>query len=174
MKKKQSHGIDWKSLVSSRLFIIIFLVILFDRITKLVITRACPCIINPVLNFITIMNKGVAFGMFSKLPMANFFFAGFAILAVAFIVFLYHKEAFDDRVKFGLALMAGGALGNVIDRLLYGGVIDIFDFHISIWHFPAFNVADSAVTVGAILVLWFTIKQEFFPKQKKSSSRKKK
>lgn len=120
----------------------------------------------------------MAFGMFQNGFFSNIIFMIVTLLAVAFITYLYQNEMKDDRIKLGLAFMIGGALGNLLDRVLYGEVIDIFDLHVSIWHFPTFNIADSAITIGAILVIWFTfrndvLKKKPIPTSKKKSTRKK-
>jgi signal peptidase II len=70
-----------------------------------------------------------------------------------FIVYLLKKHAGQKLFCWALALILGGAIGNVIDRIMYGHVIDFLDFHVNNWHWPAFNVADSAIFVGAALFI---------------------
>lgn len=109
----------------------------------------------PFFNFTLAFNKGAAF---SFLHQANgwqtLFFCSlaFAVCLVIF-VWLYHSKSYEYLSNFALCLIMGGALGNVWDRLVFGHVIDFFDFHLGEWHFAIFNVADSAICIGAFLLL---------------------
>ena len=75
------------------------------------------------------------------------------MVAAVFIVYLLKRHAGQRLFCWALALILGGAIGNVIDRIAYGHVIDFLDFHSRGWHFPAFNVADSAISIGAVLFI---------------------
>jgi len=75
------------------------------------------------------------------------------VAATGFILYLLRAHAGQRLFCFALSCIMGGAIGNVVDRLLHGYVVDMVDFHIGRWHFPAFNVADSAITLGVILLL---------------------
>jgi signal peptidase II len=75
------------------------------------------------------------------------------VVAAGFIVFMLMRHGGQRLFAWALTLILGGAVGNVIDRVLYGHVVDFLDFHAGGWHFPAFNVADSAITVGAALLI---------------------
>jgi signal peptidase II len=73
---------------------------------------------------------------------------------LAWLVVMIRHHAMERLLPAALALVLGGALGNVIDRLRFGAVVDFLDFHLAGWHWPAFNVADSAITIGVALLLW--------------------
>jgi signal peptidase II len=106
------------------------------------------------LNLVLVYNKGAAFSMFAdasgwQTPLL----IAFAVAAAAIVGYLIVKNPHKKLLCLGLALIMGGAIGNVIDRLRYGHVVDFLDFHAMGWHWPAFNVADSAITVGAVLLI---------------------
>lgn len=106
------------------------------------------------LNLVLVYNKGAAFSMFAdaagwQTPLL----AGFAVVAAAVVAFLIVRNPAKRLLCLGLALILGGALGNLIDRLRYGQVVDFLDFHAWGWHWPAFNVADSAICVGAAILI---------------------
>jgi signal peptidase II len=99
-----------------------------------------------------VYNKGAAFSFLSDQPgWQRYFFTGISTLASLFIVWMLKRNPTQRLFCWALALILGGALGNLIDRVAYGHVIDFLDFHLAGWHWPAFNVADSAITVGALL-----------------------
>ena len=77
-----------------------------------------------------------------------------ALIASAWIIWLLHRHPQQRLFSLALALVLGGAIGNVIDRVTIGAVVDFLDFHAFGWHWPAFNVADSAITCGAALLIW--------------------
>ncbi|MDQ7249246.1 signal peptidase II [Dongia sedimenti] len=111
--------------------------------------------ILPVFSLVTAWNKGVSFSMLRNLPPEVL--SGFAILvSLGLIYWLTRVE--NRLIAVGIGCVAGGALGNVIDRFRFGAVFDFLDFFIKTgsgweWHWPAFNLADSAITVGVILLL---------------------
>ena len=110
----------------------------------------------PVFNIALFHNTGAAFSMLAGQPgWQRWFFVILALAVVAFIVvWLVRMPAQGNRwIAAGIALVAGGALGNVWDRLATGYVVDFLQFHWQSWFFPAFNVADSAITVGAIMLI---------------------
>lgn len=134
-------------------FLIVLAVISLDQITKyLIMTALSPydsIEIFPFLHIVNVRNVGAAFGMFKGL--GSSFFIVLSVVAVIFVISLLIKKTYST---FGLSLVLGGAIGNLIDRVLYGKVIDFVDFSIGSYHWPAFNVADSALTVGiGIIVL---------------------
>ena len=105
-------------------------------------------------NLVLVFNKGAAFSFLADAPGWQApLLAGFAVLAAAVLSVLIFRNAQKALFCTGLALVLGGALGNVIDRLRFGHVVDFLDFHAAGWHFPAFNVADSAITIGAALLI---------------------
>lgn len=132
--------------------ITIIAVISFDQTTKYFIMNTLSPYgsveVFPFLHIVNVRNTGAAFGMFKSLGSA--FFIILSVVAVIFIITLLMKKTYNT---FGLSLVLGGAIGNLIDRLLYGNVIDFVDFSFGSYHWPAFNVADSALTVGIGTIL---------------------
>lgn len=110
--------------------------------------------IAPVLNIVLAWNRGVSFGLFSDNPDAGswLFIAVAAIIVTLLLIWLWRSS--DRLHSAAIGLIVGGALGNVVDRLHYGAVTDFLDFHVGAWHWPAFNLADSAITVGVALLLY--------------------
>ena len=105
------------------------------------------------LNYIT--NKGMAFGI--NLPVGISFFSGISLIITCFLVWILWCERKNNLLmRISLALILGGAIGNLIDRILFGEVIDFFDFMVGDFHWFIFNIADSAVTVGIILMLFYS------------------
>ena len=105
-------------------------------------------------NMVLVYNKGAAFSFLSdaagwQTPLL----IGFALVAIGIVGTLLVRSPGRRLLCSGLALILGGALGNLIDRLRYGQVVDFLDFHAGAWHWPAFNVADSAITLGAALLI---------------------
>ena len=131
-----------------------------DFVTKrIIVAKLAPYDSIPVLPFLNIVyveNRGAAFGMFANL--GNNFFMAISFIAIAVILF-YMSKIPKGLELFSISLIFGGAVGNLIDRILIGKVIDFIDFYVGTWHWPAFNVADSALTVGIILFIISTIMQ---------------
>ncbi len=119
---------------------------------KLVLHESIP--LMPFLNLTLLFNKGAAFGFLSTASgWQNLFFIGIALVATVVILYLLRRMGAKDRfMAVALMLILGGAIGNLIDRLLYGHVVDFIDVYYGAWHWPAFNVADSAITVGAAMI----------------------
>jgi len=134
-------------------------VIVFDYLTKILVLKAFAPgesrAVTEFFNLVLVYNTGAAFSFLAGAQgWQTLFFAAIAVVASAVIGFLIVKHSGKTLFCSGLALILGGALGNLYDRLVYGKVVDFLDFHAAGWHFPAFNVADSAITVGAgILIL---------------------
>jgi len=132
------------------------LVIAMDQLTKWLIIRYLPfysekTIVPGFFNLIHIHNTGGAFGIFAKNPggLQSMVFISIALAAMGLILYLYKKiPDYFPVLAMGLALIFGGAAGNLIDRFRIGRVIDFIDFYIGSVHWPAFNVADAAITVG--------------------------
>lgn len=141
-------------------FILALFLLLLDQITKTLIKFFVHpfeiITILPFFNIVYVENTGSAFGMFKSL--GSLFFIIVSLMAIVFVTFLLIKER-DNRVCYALVL--GGAAGNLLDRLIYGYVIDFLDFHVGGFHWPVFNIADSALTVGIFLLLFKT----FFSKK---------
>ena len=146
------------------------LVLLADLATKwLVLARFAAgerFEVTGFFNLVLVFNRGAAFSFLADAPgWQTPVFAGFALIASAVIAYLLIKTPQKKIFCAGLALILGGAIGNLIDRLRFGQVVDFLDFHALGWHWPAFNVADSAITVGAVIL----ILEGFLPREKRAS-----
>jgi signal peptidase II len=133
-------------------------IIVLDQATKGAISASLrPGEVREVTSFFNLVlvhNRGAAFSFLSDAGgWQRGMFVGIAVLAVAVIAVLLAKHPEERLFCSGLALILGGALGNVWDRVAHGQVVDFLDFHTLGWHFWAFNVADSAISVGAALVI---------------------
>lgn len=131
-------------------------VVLLDQVTKITMTRLLSYgqveYVNHYLNLVMVYNKGAAFSFLSdQSGWQRYFFSALAAAVSIFIVWMLNRNANERLFCWSLSLILGGAVGNLIDRLAYGHVIDFLDVHVNAWHWPAFNVADSAITVGAAL-----------------------
>lgn len=133
-------------------------VVVLDQLTKYVaadyLLRHGELNLFPFLNLALVHNTGAAFGMLSQASgWQNVFFIVIALIAcVAILWIVWRLERKDLILASGLMLILGGAAGNLIDRLVHGYVIDFIDVYYRTWHWPAFNVADSAITVGAVML----------------------
>ncbi len=137
-------------------FLVSLLIFTFDQLTKYFInTHVGPFDVVRVTSFFNIvyvLNTGSAFGMFKSL--GNLFFIIIALSAMALLIFLIIR---DSHNRFPFALILGGAAGNLCDRIISGHVTDFLDFYAGSHHWPAFNVADSALTIGISLLLIKTV-----------------
>ena len=129
-----------------------------DQVTKWWILASVmdpPRIINvtPFFNVVLVWNRGISFGMFSNESMAGVWILSFLALIIVGFLFNWLRKAESKRVAISLGLIIGGALGNVIDRAVHSAVLDFLDFYIGSVRWPAFNAADSFITVGAILLI---------------------
>ncbi len=143
------------------------LIIILDQITKLWISNSFVygegLRVTDFFNLVHARNMGAAFSFLSDAGgWQRWLFSAIAVIAAVWITWLLRKHAQEKLFCFALALILGGALGNLIDRIAYGYVVDFLDFYWKSYHFPAFNLADSAITCGAALLLWdsFTNKPE--------------
>ena len=144
---------------------IALVILLADQATKLLIVDSFALgdsqTVTTFFNLVRVHNSGAAFSMLSNASgWQRWFFTAIGVVATLFILWLLRSHPTQKLFCFALALVLGGAVGNVIDRIAYGHVIDFLDFH---WdalspvffqgHFPAFNVADSAISVGAVCLI---------------------
>lgn len=131
-------------------------VLIVDQITKQLVVRHFGLFdrvdLAPFLNLVRMHNTGAAFSLFASA--APLFFVALSIaVSVAILIWLRRHPHGNRLVAAALALILGGALGNAVDRATRGFVIDFIDVHVMGWHWPAFNIADSAITIGALLIL---------------------
>ncbi len=133
-------------------------IVVLDQLSKwVVLTQVmAPPRVNDgasFFNLVLVGNRGVSFGLFaSDSAWVQPAFAAFAVSIAVFLgVWLYRAE--NRFLAIALGLVIGGAIGNAIDRLWHGAVIDFLDFHVAGYHWPAFNIADSAITVGVIFIV---------------------
>jgi signal peptidase II len=132
------------------------IVVLLDQVSKITMSRLLVYgqseMITPYFNLVMVYNQGAAFSFLANSGgWQRWFFSGLAFVVSLAIIWMLHKNTTQRLFCWALTLILGGAVGNLIDRVLYGHVIDFLDFHIGTLHWPAFNVADSAITVGAAL-----------------------
>jgi signal peptidase II len=138
---------------------IAFIIVLIDQLSKITITRTFQLgeekFVTSFFNLVLAYNKGAAFSFLHNAGgWQRYFFTGIGIAAAAYIIYLLKKHGGQRMFSWALSLILGGALGNVIDRLMYGHVVDFLDFHWDgVGHFPAFNLADSAICLGAALFI---------------------
>jgi signal peptidase II len=141
------------------------LVLLLDQATKLLaeawLLPYRPVPVLPMLNLMLAYNPGAAFSLLADQPgWQRWFFVALALGVSSYLLWWLRGLAPGRRLEAtGLGLLLGGAIGNVIDRLWLGMVIDFIDVHYAGWHWPAFNLADSAITVGVGLLLISAIRQ---------------
>jgi signal peptidase II len=144
---------------------IALVVLLADQFTKLLIVGSFQLgdsqTVTSFFNLVRVHNSGAAFSMLSTASgWQRWFFTGIGVVATGFILYMLRSHPTQKLFCFALALVLGGAVGNVIDRIAYGHVVDFLDFHWD-WlspvfyegHFPAFNIADSAISVGAVALI---------------------
>ena len=138
--------------------LILFLTILLDQLTKYIafivlFKEKQVLIINHYLNFRPVWNDGISFGMLQGY--GNFGRISFIIIAITISLWIILYSRKLNIIGFvGYNMIAGGALGNVIDRLIHGKVIDFIDLHYKEYHWPTFNMADSFIFVGVLLFLY--------------------
>jgi signal peptidase II len=137
---------------------IALLVLLLDQFTKVLVLGAFQLgdstPITSFFNLVRVHNHGAAFSFLAGAGgWQRWFFTGIGVVAALFMVWMLRAHPGQKLFSLAIALILGGAIGNVIDRLLHGYVVDFLDFYWGAWHFPAFNVADSGITVGAALLI---------------------
>lgn len=149
--KKSSGGmLPWLGLA--------LILLIADQFTKVLILGyyrlGDATYVTSLFNVVRVHNTGAAFSFLASASgWQRWFFTVLGLAAAVFIVWMLRSHAGQKLFSFAMACILGGAVGNVIDRTLHGYVVDFLDFHYGNWHFPAFNVADSAITVGAICLV---------------------
>lgn len=148
-----------------KLLLILFFILILDQFTKFLILKFIPenqsiVIIKNIFHLTLVKNTGAAFGIFRG---AHPFLTIISLIAIIIILThlrspaLLHKDKVNFKLKISLILILSGAMGNLIDRLRYGYIIDFLDFRI--W--PVFNIADSSITIGAILLGYSLLKKQY-------------
>jgi signal peptidase II len=137
---------------------IALIIIVLDQFTKTLILHyflhGDSHYVTSFFNIVRVHNSGAAFSFLAGASgWQRWFFIGLGIVVSGFIVWMLRTQGHQKLFAWSLSLILGGAVGNVVDRMLHGYVVDFLDFHWAGWHFPAFNVADSAISVGAALLI---------------------
>lgn len=133
-------------------------IVALDQLAKIVVLNTFrlgeSIEITGFFNLVFVYNTGAAFSFLASAGgWQRWFFVVLALGISVWIISMLRQHANERRLSFALALILGGAIGNVVDRIAYGAVVDFLDFHVAGWHWPAFNVADSAICVGAVLMV---------------------
>ena len=149
-KNKNASLLPWLAIA--------FVVILLDQFTKTLIIGNFQLndsrTVTSYFNVVRVHNTGAAFSFLAGASgWQRWFFVGLGIVASGFIVWMLRSHGGQKLFGWALALILGGAIGNVVDRLLHGYVVDFIQVHAGGWYFPSFNVADSAISVGAVLLI---------------------
>lgn len=144
-------------------YLLALLVIVLDQITKAWAVEGLEAVrrieVTSFFNLTLAYNTGAAFSLLADAGgWQRWFFAALSsVVAILLVVWLSRLSRAERLLSVALALVLGGALGNLYDRIMLGHVVDFLDFHWQGRHFPAFNVADSAITTGAVLLIWETL-----------------
>jgi len=146
--------------------IISVVVIILDQITKAIATAKLvmfdPVAVMPMFNFTLMHNEGAAFSFLSDAGgWQRWFFTVLAtIVSIAIFIWIKKLTPQEKGMAISLSLILGGAIGNLIDRVRFGYVVDFIDVYYNDWHWPAFNIADSAIFVGAAIMIIFSFREE--------------
>jgi signal peptidase II len=149
-------------------FLLVAATVIFDRWTKALIQsrfelNESVTLVDGFFNITYVRNTGVAFGIFSSIssPAKSVLLSVFtAIAAIVVVVYGVRSPAGNRLLQAALGLILGGALGNLYDRLAYGYVVDFLEFYVRDYHWPSFNVADSAISIGVLLLAVEIIRNE--------------
>ncbi|MFN3077909.1 MAG: signal peptidase II [Alphaproteobacteria bacterium] len=133
-------------------------VMILDQFSKWWILERLPdlspgFVLAPYLNLVLVLNRGISFGMFNNGSPYNSILLTALSLGVSLGLVFWLRKAENALMVVALGMILGGAVGNAVDRIRHDGVVDFIDFHVGAWHWPAFNVADSAITVGAVMMV---------------------
>ena len=142
------------------------IILLLDQLSKWSalsnLQLGIPEPVLPFMNWLLLLNPGAAFSFLAQgSGWQRWFFTIVGLVACVYIVWLLRKSQSDKLPCVALSLILGGALGNVLDRIMYGAVVDFIDLHYANWHWPAFNIADSAICIGAALIIWGELQKSF-------------
>lgn len=148
--KSSASVIPWLGLAA--------IILIADQFTKVLITGyyhlGDTTYVTSFFNIVRAHNTGAAFSFLAgETGWQRWFFTGIGVVAAFFIIYMLRSHAGQKLFSFAMACILGGAIGNVVDRLLHGYVVDFLDFHWHGMHFAAFNLADAAITIGAISLI---------------------
>ena len=134
------------------------IIVALDQVTKWLIRESVLETIRRIevtgfFNIVEVWNRGVSFGLLANDSAWTPHLLSALALAIATVLLFWLRKAENRLLALALGIVIGGAVGNVIDRIIWGSVFDFLDFHIGGYHWPAFNVADSAISVGVVLIL---------------------
>ncbi len=159
MNKAQNLPLLWSLAIAT-------LVLLLDQLSKWSalsnLKLGIPEEVLPFMNWLLLLNPGAAFSFLAlSSGWQRWFFTILGLAASLYILWLLRKNQTDKLLSFALSFILGGALGNVLDRMMYGAVVDFIDLHYGNWHWPAFNIADSAICIGATLIVLSELRKSF-------------
>ena len=154
------------SIIFLRSLAIAAITLLLDQLSKWSalssLQLGIPEPVLPFMNWLLLLNPGAAFSFLAQgSGWQRWFFTIVGLVACVYIIWLLRKSQNDKLLCLALSLILGGALGNVLDRIMYGAVVDFIDLHYANWHWPAFNIADSAICIGAALIIWGELHKSF-------------
>jgi len=154
------------SLSLLRYLAIATIILLLDQLSKWSalsnLQMGVPEYVLPFMNWLLLFNPGAAFSFLAQgSGWQRWFFTILGLVACIYIVWLLRKSQNDKLLCVALSLILGGAFGNVLDRIMFGAVVDFIDLHYANWHWPAFNIADSAICIGAALIIWGELRKSF-------------
>lgn len=149
------------------------LVLVLDQISKQLLLSLLAygetVTVAPFFDWVFVFNRGAAFSFLADQPgWQRWFFTLLALGVAGWIAWMLRRHRQEPLLCLALSLIMGGALGNAVDRMRFGAVVDFLQFHWAGWYFPAFNVADCAISVGAVLLAWEQIRRK--PVQEGSDS----
>lgn len=154
-------------------------ILVLDQVTKALVARTLRLyesvpVIDSFFHLTRVHNTGAAFGVLAQAPAwfrQPFFLIATGVAVLALVLLLRHTEKASRLAIVAIAAILGGALGNLLDRIVHNGqVIDFLDFHWRGYHWPAFNVADTCITLGAIGLLWSSVRESRAATQRNSSA----
>ncbi len=161
MTKCRRAGIT-RAMNFKRGLLLTFTILALDQLTKYILLYIVgmphrpPIEVLPFFNLVMVWNPGISFGMLQGVPHGQYLLSALAIVISLFLLNWMRKAEHPLQI-IALSLIIGGALGNVVDRILYGAVADFFDFHAFGYHWPAFNIADSTIVIGTALLMIYLL-----------------
>ena len=138
-------------------------IILLDQLSKYyamdwLIEAGAPIRLTSFLNLVLVFNQGISFGLLSQQDAGLFLIITTSLLVVALLIWLWRSQ--ERWQQLALSMIIGGAIGNIIDRVRIGAVIDFVDIHLAGYHWPAFNLADSMIVIGVGILMWLNIRAD--------------